>query len=621
GGAGDDLINGDEGDDNLYGQEGNDTINGGAGNDYIYGKDDNDILNGDAGDDTLRGGEGNDTLNGGADNDILNGEDGIDSLDGGIGDDVLIGGSGADTLTGGAGNDILHGHGIWHRDANAILAANPGVVYNEATNSFYRYVSVNANYATATAAAQGSILNGVAGHLVNITSAAENSFVDILSLDQRVFIGGTDSGIEGRWVYEHGAEAGYNFYNGGTTGTAVGNSYENWNGGEPNNASGIEHILELRDGGGWNDERTSRSYDYVIEWDAGLMNDDNAIDLLYGGAGNDTIYGYGGDDFLDGGDGDDILIGGAGNDTLIGGAGVDVIYGGDGNDTIIGTTGLNVSTVNLLSYGGSQDVGGTVTQLENGVTLDGNLWKRIAVNYTITANTIIEFDFRSTLEGEVHSIGFDNDNIINNPTHYLKVYGEQNDSGGGNRDFDNYDGSGNWAHYRIGIGGYYSSGLYSHLTLSNDDDGGGTDGNGSWRNIVIYEANSDTSNDILYGGAGNDTISGNSGDNLINGGVGIDTLYGGLGSDRFVFDNTSNIDVIQDFSVAQNDILDFSNLISGYTGVITDYIEFTTVGGNTVVGVDVDGLTGGTNFVSVASLTGLTGIDEATFETNGNLIV
>ena len=116
-------------------------------------------------------------------------------------------------------------------------------------------------------------------------------------------------------------------------------------------------------------------------------------------------------------------------------------------------------------------------------------------------------------------------------------------------------------------------------------------------------------------------VSGNSGDNMIYGGDGLDTMYGGQGADTFVFDNTNDVDVIEDFSVAQNDVLDFSDLISGYSGTITDYIQFTDNAGDTVVSIDVNGLTGGANFVDVVRLTGLTGIDEATYETNGNLVV
>ncbi len=40
----------------------------------------------------------------------------------------------------------------------------------------------------------------------------------------------------------------------------------------------------------------------------------------------------------------------------------------------------------------------------------GNTWKKIPVAYTITPNTILEFDFKSTAQGEVHGIALETDN-------------------------------------------------------------------------------------------------------------------------------------------------------------------------------------------------------------------
>jgi Ca2+-binding RTX toxin-like protein len=47
------------------------------------------------------------------------------------------------------------------------------------------------------------------------------------------------------------------------------------------------------------------------------------VNILIGGAGNDTISGGGGNDTISGGAGDDKISGGAGNNTLSGGAGND----------------------------------------------------------------------------------------------------------------------------------------------------------------------------------------------------------------------------------------------------------------------------------------------------------
>jgi serralysin len=54
-------------------------------------------------------------------------------------------------------------------------------------------------------------------------------------------------------------------------------------------------------------------------------------------------------------------------------------------------------------------------------------------------------------------------------------------------------------------------------------------------------------NDLIYGGAGNDSLSGGSGLDLLEGGTGNDILRGGLSADTFLFNATSNSDIVMDF--------------------------------------------------------------------------
>ena len=53
------------------------------------------------------------------------------------------------------------------------------------------------------------------------------------------------------------------------------------------------------------------------------VTDDDAADVLFGGARNDLLYGFGGNDQLSGGNNEDGLVGGLGNDRLDGGRGAD----------------------------------------------------------------------------------------------------------------------------------------------------------------------------------------------------------------------------------------------------------------------------------------------------------
>lgn len=144
----------------------------------------------------------------------------------------------------------------------------------------------------------------------------------------------------------------------------------------------------------------------------------------------------------------------------------------------------------LLTYAGAQDGVGVVT-IQNGgagVTLDGNLWKRRLINYTITANTIIQFDFRSTNQPEIAGFGFDNDTNFMNTNHNFFLYGSQT-SGVSWRvptPTYEYDGSGDWVHVEIPVGTFFT-GTFSHLTFINDDDGPGDDGESMYDNIILSE--------------------------------------------------------------------------------------------------------------------------------------
>jgi len=101
------------------------------------------------------------------------------------------------------------------------------------------------------------------------------------------------------------------------------------------------------------------------------------------------------------------------------------------------------------------------------------------MNYTVTANTVIEFDFSSSSEGEIHGVGFEDDNTLTS-TRYFKVHGTQNY---GVTNFDDY--AGGTKTYTIPVGNFYQ-GSMDRLVFINDDDSGA--GNTStFANVKIYE--------------------------------------------------------------------------------------------------------------------------------------
>jgi len=136
------------------------------------------------------------------------------------------------------------------------IAGVPVSLYKRTTPSMTGFTSQN-NYnghsyyrstglMTWTAARASCISMG--GHLVTVTTAAENSF--IYGLWPSGWIGLTDEVTEGTWKWVTGEPY----------------SYSSWNGGEPNN-SGNEDYVQFVSGGRWNDLGNNYSLNYVLEFD------------------------------------------------------------------------------------------------------------------------------------------------------------------------------------------------------------------------------------------------------------------------------------------------------------------------------------------------------------------
>ncbi len=159
-----------------------------------------------------------------------------------------------------------------------------------------------------------------------------------------------------------------------------------------------------------------------------------------------------------------------------------------------------ISFESVSSYGG-QDIDGDNSIQDSNATLllENNTWKSISYDYTITSNTVLEFDFRSTSEGEIHGIGFDSDNTIDENVTF-KLYGTQD---WGITNYNNYSGS-DWVHYSIPVGSYYT-GTANRIFFVNDNDNGS--GNNSYfRNVTVHEGDCGESIAGNISGYGNETI-------------------------------------------------------------------------------------------------------------------
>lgn len=135
------------------------------------------------------------------------------------------------------------------------------------------------------------------------------------------------------------------------------------------------------------------------------------------------------------------------------------------------------------SYGGWQDQGQHSVQ-DNGGTLfiRNNAWKSIAYNVTVTPETVLEFEFFSDKQGEIHGIGLDDDAQLSSGFTF-RVYGDQDNWGIG--DYDDYSPSEGWKSYSIPVGQFYT-GAFNRMVFVTDHDGNPGNGRSKFRNVRVY---------------------------------------------------------------------------------------------------------------------------------------
>lgn len=135
------------------------------------------------------------------------------------------------------------------------------------TGNYYEFVATPLEWSDALAAAASQSYLGFPGHLVTITSEAENQFVEDLAPDEfsSLWIAASDLAAEGTWRWVAGPEAGQVFWLDGTTTT-----YANWANGEPNDVGLGEDYGEMYAASGtWNDIQGPLVQDrrpYVVEY-------------------------------------------------------------------------------------------------------------------------------------------------------------------------------------------------------------------------------------------------------------------------------------------------------------------------------------------------------------------
>ena len=139
----------------------------------------------------------------------------------------------------------------------------------------------------------------------------------------------------------------------------------------------------------------------------------------------------------------------------------------------------------VVTFAGTQDLG-TVEVIENGkgVHLKANAWKKIMGNYVVTANTVVEFEYKSNLAPEIIGIGFDNDEEISANLSF-QVGGYQRWGIQNHRSFNNLS---NWQKVSIPVGKFYT-GTFSKFVFICDEDKFNPPGDAMFRNIRIHQGN------------------------------------------------------------------------------------------------------------------------------------
>jgi len=151
---------------------------------------------------------------------------------------------------------------------------------------------------------------------------------------------------------------------------------------------------------------------------------------------------------------------------------------------------INFNDYNISSYIPSRDQGTfTIQEAGAGIFLQSNSLKYIPINYDVTPQTKLEFEFQSTDQGSIHAIAME-DNASLTLQRLFKVYGTLNNPNVIS-DFDTYSGTA-LESFTIDIGNYYTGNGLDLVVLSANVNGS-PGNNGYFRNIRLYEGTSCTS--------------------------------------------------------------------------------------------------------------------------------
>lgn len=368
--------------------------------------------------------------------------------------------------------------------------------------------------------------------------------------------------------------------------------------------------------------------------------------VLRGDSKNNTLHGQDGDDTLKGRKGNDTLHGGNGDDYLEGNSGDDTLYGGMGADKLKGSGGVDTFAYNDISEGGD-----TIVDFRSNETID--ISQVLDDAHGFDATRAFEDGFlRLAKKGSDVQLFIDMDGHGGDMEEQLFL--TLDDVKMKHIDHDNFilpetavpvipdpvieepD-----VEAAAVVAPVIETPVIEEPVLVTppapepepvvvvSTDPLDLNGNSS-DNTLIGQGGDDVlkgrgGDDVLYGGASDDALWGNDGDDILYGGAGNDTMKGGDGRDTFVFDESAfdGVDTIRD--MRSNDMIEIRDVLFGYDPLedaITDFVQVTSSGEDTILSIDSDGAANGENFVDVAVFDSPRGLgDLADMLENGSLLI
>jgi Ca2+-binding RTX toxin-like protein len=555
---------------------------------------------------------------------LVEGTDGPDNLNGTDSDDVIVGKKGDDTLFGFGGADVFtfhSGHLVSDGDGTDIDDGGTGNDTFQVTADYLEFFhGLNSD----TNPVAYSLQAGSAGAAVFTlsqdteiftteppSSSTDRSTVTLKSIENFSFVGTHDPAPASGWPVYYTTADELTVGDLSSTGLTGQLTFDLGSGDDILDAHAAKNVI-VASGGTGDDHLTGGSGNDTLNGQDGadVLNGNGGTNTLVGGAGDDTYYSNNAADTLteqpnEGydtlvttrtyvalganfeklqytGTADFIGIASTTGSYVVGGPGADYLIGRDGNDMLYGMGGA----ANALQGGKGDDIyiiessGDSPLEFAN----EGHdTVLTTLTNYTLRANFE---DLRYSGHSAFTGTGNELDNSIQGNTgndHLFGLAGNDTLAGGGGVNI--LEGGTGDDLYIVsnatdtivelaGAGHDTEQTALNSLTLAanvedlNIMNGGGTFNGNDLANVITVlgaasAINGGGGDDTLIGGVGNDRLVGGSGNDTLIGGRGGNELTGGIGADHFVFKTAQDgADLIHDFSRAEGDKIDVSQLLS-----------------------------------------------------------